>query len=159
MKMKLRSLVIIGCMLAAALPVSAATIAPTSAMMQPVKNALASLNTSTTKPLAGIYSPNATIVDEFAPYTWSGANAGMMWYSDWIKFSKSINMTNAKGTLLKPSAFNQSGERVYLVVPVNFGGTIKGKPVTEHGTWTFTLQRSGSSWRILTQSWGTVSSS
>ena len=156
--MKLRSLVFIACLLAVALPASAATSAPSAAMMQPVKNALASLNTSSTKPLAGIYTANATIVDEFPPYTWSGANAGMTWYSDWIKFSKNMKVTNPKGTLLKPTGFTQSGDRVYLVVPVNFGATVNGKPSMEHGTWTFTLQRSGAAWHIVTQSWGTVSS-
>ncbi len=128
-------------------------------MMQPVKNALASLNTSSTKPLAGIYTANTAIVDEFAPYTWNGANAGTTWYADFQKFAKSIGLTNSKGVLLKPTAFEQSGDRVYLVVPVDFGGMMKGKRVTEHGTWTFTLQRVGSAWRIVTQSWGRVSES
>jgi hypothetical protein len=36
---------------------------------------------------------------------------------------------------------------------------MKGKQIKEHGTWTFTLQRSAGIWRIVTQSWGTVSQS
>jgi hypothetical protein len=155
--MKLRSLVIIALIAAAALRASAATTTPPSAIMQPVRNALASLNTSSAKPLAGIYTTNATIVDEFAPYSWSGANAGSMWFNDFGKFAKSVGLTNAKGTLLKPTAFNMSGDRAYLVIPLDFGGMMKGKAIKEHGTWTFTLQRTGSTWRIVTQSWGTVS--
>lgn len=157
--MKLRSLAFIALAIAATLPASAATSAPSAAVMQPVKNALASLNTNSPKPLAGIYATNATIVDEFAPYSWSGAGAGTMWFNDFGKFAKSVGLTNAKGILLKPTAFNMSGDRAYLVIPCDFGGTMKGKAIKEHGTWTFTLQRSGSSWRIVTQSWGTVSSS
>ena len=155
--MKFRLFILAGLAAASLLPALAASPAPSAAVMQPVQNAIASLNTSSPKPLAGIYASNATIVDEFAPYSWSGSNAGQNWYGDFVKFAKSIHLTNAKGTLLKPTAFSQSGDRAYLVVPVNFGGRMAGKPIMEHGTWTFTLQRAGSSWRIVTQSWGTVS--
>jgi hypothetical protein len=156
--MKLRTLAFLVAAVALVLsPANAATPAPSAAIMQPIRNALASLNTNSTKPLAGIFAPNVTIVDEFAPYSWRGPNAGMMWFSDFGKFAKSIGLTNAKGTLLKPTAFNQSGNRAYVVIPVDFGGMMKGKAIKEHGTWTFTLQRSGSTWRIVTQSWGTVS--
>jgi ketosteroid isomerase-like protein len=154
--MKLRTIAFAALLAAAVVPAAAATNAPSASIMQPVRNALASLNTGSAKPLAGIYATNATIVDEFAPYSWSGANAGKKWYNDFQKFSKSVGLTNAKGTLLKPTAFDQSGNRAYLVLPVDFGGTMKGKTIKEHGTWTFTLQRSGSTWQIVTQSWGTV---
>jgi hypothetical protein len=155
--MKLRSLALL--IAAAALmlsPAAAAPASPSAAMLRPVQHAIASLNSGSSKPLAGIYAANATIVDEFAPYSWSGANAGMMWWSDFGKFAKSVGLSNPKGTLLKPTAFNQSGDRAYLVVPVDFGATMKGKRLKEHGTWTFTLQRSGAAWRIVTQSWGTI---
>jgi hypothetical protein len=154
--MKLRNLTLFALIAALTTSASAATNAPSAAMMQPIRSAIASLNNGSAKPLAGIYAANATIVDEFAPYSWSGANAGTMWYNDFTRFAKSVGLTNAKGVLLNPTAFDRSGNRAYLVVPVNFGGTMKGKTIKEHGTWTFTLQRSGSRWQIVTQSWGTV---
>lgn len=157
--MKFRVLIFAAVSAASLVPALAATPAPPAAVMQPVQSAISSLNTSSAKPLAGIYASNATIVDEFAPYSWSGSNAGQSWFVDFTKFAKNIHLTNANGTLLKPTAFSQSGNRAYLVVPVNFGGTMAGKNILEHGTWTFTLQRSDASWRIVTQSWGTVSES
>jgi len=129
---------------------------PTPAMMKPIQAALAALNNGNPKILSGIYASNATVIDEFPPYSWNGSSAGTQWFADFEKFSKQIGLTSAKGALLAVKNFNQSGDRAYIVVPTNFGGMVKGKAMKETGTWTFTLQRSGSAWTIVTQSWGTI---
>jgi hypothetical protein len=138
------------------LPTMGADPKPTPAMMKPIQAALDALNNGNPKLLTGIYASNATVVDEFPPYSWSGATAGADWFNDFGKFAKQVHLTNARGSLLPVKNFNESGGRAYIVVPTNFGGSIKGKPMKETGTWTFTLQRSGSAWMIVTQSWGTV---
>jgi hypothetical protein len=140
-----------------ALPTMGANPKPTDAMMKPIQAALAALNASNPSALStGVYASNATVVDEFSAYTWSGPNAGVAWLNDYMKFSKKTQFANGRGSLMPVKYFNQSGDRAYIVVPANFSGTMKGKPVRETGTWTFTLQRSGNTWLILTETWGTV---
>lgn len=144
-------------LVASALPTTAANPAPPASMLKPIQTALAAFNAGNPKMLRGIYASNVTIVDEYTPYVWSGADAGTAWVNDFGKFAKSIHLTSAKGTLLPVRIFNQSGNRAYVVAPLDFVAIINGKPSKEHGTWTFTLQRSGSSWLVVTQTWGVVS--
>jgi ketosteroid isomerase-like protein len=142
---------------ASLLPAGAAGSAPSAAMMKPIRTQLLAMNTGNPKLLAGIYAPDATVVDEFAPYTWRGQNAGLQWFTDFGKFAKSAHIADAKGFLMTVRNFDQNGNSAYVVVPATVTGTMAGKKFTEHGTWTFTLVRTGSTWKIVTETWGTVS--
>jgi hypothetical protein len=142
---------------ASTLSTTGAAPSPSAAMLKPIQNTATALNTNNPKLLSGMFASNATIVDEFPPYVWSGSDAATRWLADFGTFAKKIHLTNGKGTLLPIKIFDQSGNRAYIVVPTDFTATVSGKPDNEHGTWTFTLARSGNGWVIVTQTWGTVS--
>lgn len=157
--MYVRSLPIIAAIAAiiavTALPSFGANPKPSAAMMKPIEAVAMALNTGNVSSLStGVYTSNATVVDEFSPYMWSGSNAGINWLTDFEAFAKKIHLTNGKAALMPVKNFEQSGNRAYVVVPTNFGAMINGKPVKETGAWTFTLQRAGSSWLIQTETWG-----
>jgi hypothetical protein len=139
------------------LAAGAAASGPNAAMMKPIQTLLAAMNTGNPKLLNGLYTADATVVDEFAPYTWRGADAGTHWFTDFGTFAKSAHIANVKGSLSTVKNFDLHGDRAYIVVPTTVTGTMSGKKFTEHGTWTFTLQRTGNAWKIVTETWGTVS--
>ena len=99
---------------------------------------------------------SSTVVDEFAPYAWAGADACVKWAAGFKAFAAQIKLTNVKGTA-KPNPFvDVSGNRAYMTAQVHFGGTMAGKPITEDGSWTFVLVKSGGAWKITNLAWGTL---
>lgn len=143
---------------ASMLPTAGATPTANAAMMQPVLAAANAINSANPAAIrSGVYADNATIIDEFAPFVWSGTAAGVAYINDFAAFAKK-NHLSAKATLMPVKTFDRSGDWAYLVVPTKFAGTMNGKAVNETGTWTFTLKRSATKWFIATQTWGTISS-
>jgi hypothetical protein len=146
-----------GFVLAGSLAAPAAPSKPSDAMMQPVRALLTALNTNSAAPARGAFTPNATIVDEFAPFRWTGPSAGSSYLASFGSMLKGAKLSNVHGTLGKVTAFDQTGNRAYMVIATDVAATMNGKRSVEHGTWAFTLQRSGSTWLIDSVTWGTIS--
>jgi hypothetical protein len=99
---------------------------------------------------------NATVVDEFSPYLWSGADACVRWAAGFKAFAKQIKLTNVKGTVAPKPFTDVSGARTYLVARVTFAGLMDGKPISEQGTWTFVVVKTGAAQKITALAWGTL---
>lgn len=111
------------------------------------------MNKNDNKTAAAAYAANATIIDEFPPHIWSGGNAFTAWSNDFASDAKAKGDTDPLVTTGKPLHVKVSGDRGYAVVPATFTFKEKGKKVTEHGLWTFAMQKSGGEWRIAGWSW------
>lgn len=146
-----------GLLLACSLPAAAAPAQPSAAMMKPVRALLSALNSSSAAPAQGALTSTATIVDEFAPYRWSGPSAAAAYLSSFGSMLKAQKISNVHGSLGRVSAFNRTGNRVYMVIATDVAATMSGKRSVEHGTWTFTLESSGATWQIDSVTWGTIS--
>lgn len=99
---------------------------------------------------------NATVVDEFSPYMWSGADACVRWAAGFKAFAKQAKLTNFKGTVLPKPFTDISGPRTYMVARVRFDALLDGKPISEEGTWTFVVVKTGAVQKIASLSWGTL---
>ena len=49
-----------------------------------------------------------------------------------------------------------TGSRAFVTAKVTFHATMRGKPITEEGTWTFVAAKSGTAWKITSMAWGTL---
>src|SRR5947209_15414661 len=98
--MKLRTLFVCSVFLLSALPSFAAAPGPDAAMMKAVNVVMSALNTGDGSALRNLYTPGATVVDEFPPYSWNGAAAGSNWFSGFTAFAKQIKFTNPHATML-----------------------------------------------------------
>ncbi|HET7815061.1 MAG TPA: hypothetical protein VFL13_11890 [Candidatus Baltobacteraceae bacterium] len=156
MKLRLTALGL-GLLLTFSASAGAATPKPTPAMMKPVQALLQALNTNSTAPAAGALTSTAVIVDEFAPFRWSGPSAASSYLSSFGSMMKAAKLSNVHGTLGKVTAFDRAGNRAYMVIATDVAATMNGKRSVEHGTWTFTLLSSGGTWQIDSVTWGTVS--
>jgi SnoaL-like domain len=98
----------------------------------------------------------AIIIDDFPPYAWSGSGACVKWLSDFRAFTPQIQLTDLVATLGHARHVYVNADRAYVVVPATITAKEHGNPVHETGaTWTFTLQKSLSGWRIT--SWAFAS--
>lgn len=156
MKFRLAALGL-GLLLASGAAAGAAPATPSAAVMKPVHALLTALNSNSVAPAAGAFTPTATIVDEFAPFRWSGPSAARAYLASFDSMRKATKFSNVHGTLRKVTAYDEGGNRAYLVLAMDVAATQNGKRSVEHGTWTFTLQSTGDTWQIDSVTWGTVS--
>ncbi|HXN20133.1 MAG TPA: nuclear transport factor 2 family protein [Candidatus Binatus sp.] len=106
-------------------------------------------NKGGTESSLALCADQATIIDDFPPYQWSGNGACAKWLSDFHAFTPQIQLTDLVVTLGKARHVYVTADRAYVVVPATVDAKEQGKPVHETGaTWTFALQKGPSGWRI-----------
>src|SRR5581483_7503976 len=122
--------------------IPAAAPFPVKAAMAPVDDVIAAMTTGDSKRLAGIYSNDAVIVDDQAPFQWTGPNAGGDWFSTtagrWGKlwYGKFVPAVDSP---LEPATNIEFGSgSAYVIVPGRLASRIPGKRIRQNGVLTFT---------------------
>lgn len=122
--------------------------------MAPVHQFVNGFNQSDTKMLLAVCADQASIIDDFAPYHWSGAGACSAWaqaYGDWAKQN---GVSDGFVTLGKARHIEVVGDAAYVVVPANFSYKQNGKPTKQTGaTFTVVLHKGASGWLITAWTW------
>jgi hypothetical protein len=102
-------------------------------------------------------STGTSIIDEFAPYTWSGAKAFDNWGAAFDANSKALGITEAKVTLGAPMVRNVTSGQAYLIYPSAYTYKLKGTSMRETGRVALVLRKEASAWKIAAWTWtGTV---
>lgn len=97
-----------------------------------------------------------SIIDEFAPFEWSGAGACGKWAADYDADAKKKGITAGAVTLSAPRHNVIAGDRAYLVIPASYEVTQQGKPVKQTGAvMALTLRKGADGWKITAWSWST----
>ncbi len=135
---------------------SAATLAaiPATEVMMPVRAFIDGFNKGDTKAAAAQTSPDGmVIVDDIAPFTWTGPKAFDTWGKALDDSDKAAGNTDSHLSYGKPVHIEASVERAYVVLPAVY--TFKQKGVTQKETahMALTLQKSKSGWLITGFSW------
>jgi ketosteroid isomerase-like protein len=118
-----------------------------------VNTALKASYTYDISKVAELYAPNAVVIDEQQPFSWNGPLAGVQWVNSVQKAVKDFKIKNFKVNVKRIKVFQQTEEIAYLVVPVEYTGTINGDPFDEEGAFTFVLRIVGDKWLIKSQAW------
>ena len=103
--------------------------------------------------VADLYTPNAVVADEEPPFSWNGPTAGVQWVSTVEKTCKDYKLKNFKGKIGSISVYLQTEESIYVVVPVEYTGQIKGDRFEEDGAFTFIFRMVSGRWLIKSQVW------
>jgi ketosteroid isomerase-like protein len=119
-------------------------------------NALVTVgNTNNASGLSGIFTDDAVVVDENAPFVWRGATAGTAWWNGLTVLMKKAHMGHLHVGAVRVGEYRQSSTDAYLVESMLITGTEAGKPFAESGTMTFTFHKTGGRWLISTEVWST----
>ena len=103
--------------------------------------------------LAACASP-AYIIDEFAPYQWSGANACADWANDYEKNAKANGITDGVVKILKATTVDVSGDHAYVIARTSYDWKEKGKAMHEKSaTLTAALHKEAAGWRMTAWTW------
>jgi ketosteroid isomerase-like protein len=103
--------------------------------------------------ISELYAPNAVVIDEQPPFSWNGPLAGVQWVNSVQKAIKDFKIHDFKVNVKRVKVFQQTDEIAYLVVPVEYTGTINSEPFDEEGAFTFVLRIVGDKWLIKSQAW------
>jgi ketosteroid isomerase-like protein len=129
-----------------------------AAVMAPINAMLAATNADKGTELAAYYTPDAVVVDEFAPYVWTGPTAASQWWAGVDKQIAQMGTHTIHAAAQPIKHFDVTGDSAYVVVPLYISYAVKSKPGHETGLFTLTLRRSGGAWKIATQTWATATS-
>ncbi len=94
-----------------------------------------------------------TIIDDFAPYEWSGRAATEAWSRDMVAMASGYRMSEWSVTLEEPVMEIVSGHSAYLVVPIDVHWLEDGAAAERRGSVTLVLREDAQAWRISTLSW------
>lgn len=147
------------CILSLICGAAAVAAQPPANIAKPIQTVIHATNTGKTAALAHLYTSDAVVVDEDAPFIWTGAGAGVAWLGAVGKAFQQMKMTGFKAAAGPASEYQHAGRNAYAIVPLTLTGTAGKKAFRETGTFTFTLRQFGGIWKISSQVWTTRSSS
>jgi hypothetical protein len=139
---------------AGALPAAAAPSVD-GAMMAPVQRWIAAFNDAKTPLPEDVFTTDAVITDQFAPYVWSGT-AGVHAWSQWLNASlQSARVKKQHVVTGAPQAvmIAKRNDRAAFVLPATLTYEVDGKPGTDRALWLFVVVKSGNRWKIAADTW------
>jgi len=93
------------------------------------------------------------IVDEIAPYSWSGPKAFDSWGADLGKAEAAEGKSGGKVTIGAPTRENIAGDHAYVVAPTTYTFLQKGQIMRETSQITMVLAKDASGWKIASWTW------
>ena len=99
-------------------------------------------------------APSASIIDEFPPHEWEGANACAEWANAYAADAKRNGITDGIVSLGEPWYLSVTGGRAYAVLPAKYTYKEHGKSVTEQNSvFTVALKKTSTGWLITGWAW------
>lgn len=147
------SLVLV-CVLAVGVATPAVRAAGPDDPVAPARQFIDGFNTGNVQSAFAAYASGPiTIVDEFAPHLWTGADAAHHWADDYDKHAQATGVSDGSVSYDKPTRMEVAGEFAYVVMPTVYHYKEHGKATQEEGQMTFVLNREAGTWKIRAWTW------
>ena len=98
-------------------------------------------------------STGATIVDEVAPYMWSGAKSFADWGASYDVDAKAKGITEPSVSVGTPTRELVTGTNAYVIVPSVYSFKQNGTAMREVAQMTFALVKTAGGWKIAAWTW------
>jgi hypothetical protein len=122
-------------------------------VLQSVNTVLKASYTFEIDKVTDMYAPNAVVTDEQQPFSWNGQLAGVQWVNSVQKAVKEFKIKDFMVIVKRIKIFRQTEEIAYLIVPVEYTGTVNGDPFNEEGAFSFVFRIVSGKWLIKSQAW------
>ncbi|HXC56838.1 MAG TPA: hypothetical protein VNU97_16180 [Rhizomicrobium sp.] len=101
--------------------------------------------------LAGFASHDVTILENFAPHLFRGADAVTAWAGAMRAHTRDLGgLVHSFGAA---QDFAADGDGVFFTLPTHWSGTVRGRRFEEDGGWSFLLRREAGAWRVRAYAW------
>src|ERR1700761_312154 len=129
------------------------TVAPPE-VMDVINTVLLSTDNFKIDAIANLYTPNAVISDDEAPFSWNGPTAGAQWVDAVERACKERHITRLKASVGTAGVCLVNADNVYIIVPVSYAGRLPDRnSFSAKGTFTFVLRLTNGKWLIKSQAW------
>jgi ketosteroid isomerase-like protein len=135
----------------AAAPLGAAA-APADDAKATVQRFVDGMNAGDPRVLSNCAS-STTVVDDMAPYVWSGPGGCAKWINDVIANMKDTGTTAIHATFDTATMADVHDKTAYVVYPAKFVMTVKGAQVTKTGVMTFVMDQGADGWKFTHITW------
>jgi len=100
-----------------------------------------------------IHIVDPTIVDNVAPFVWSGPGSFDKWLGDLAKAEAAAGKSSGKVEFGEAVDEQISGDTAYVVTPCSYTYQQGGKTIRESGFTAFVLAKVGVAWKVVSWSW------
>jgi ketosteroid isomerase-like protein len=128
-------------------------------VLAPIVAAVKASNAGDRAGLIALFTADATVVDNFAPYRFTPPNGVGKWYDGFGADAAASHSTDGVIAIKPPRYLHVHGDRAWAVVPTDYRYKLSGTPELETGALVFTLSRIGGEWKITSMSWAEASDS
>jgi len=155
MDLRKTTLAFVTCALIFAQCAASATESDHAAVMAVVHQFIDGFNKADLNEMTSTCERSASIIDDFAPHIWTGANACAYWYKAFVVWEKANHYTENTVTPGKPWQLMIDGDHAYAVVPAKYTWLQDGKPGQLLGSvMTLALDKTKTGWLIMGWAWG-----
>ncbi|MBS0225325.1 MAG: hypothetical protein JSS25_03165 [Proteobacteria bacterium] len=129
------------------------TFARDKAVEAPIRQMMDGFNKGDIAMVKAAHVASPTIVDNVAPFVWSGPNAFDQWIVDLGKSESSLGIADGKVTFAPVVDEVVKGERAYVVTRSVYVFKQKGRAMREDGYTAFVLVKTSVGWKVESWSW------
>lgn len=128
---------------------------PDPAVLATVDAAIAAINGGSVDAAKAVYADApAAIVDDFAPFVWSGKTAVEDYARDLKAILEKYGITDWRFQRHQPRYIFATADHAEVIVPATFPFVMGGKPQAVAADWTFVLAKQDGKWRIQVAAFG-----
>ncbi|QUD89838.1 hypothetical protein [Phenylobacterium montanum] len=124
---------------------------PGPAMMAPIERIARFIAGGEEACLSAFADDGVTIVENFAPYLFTGPAAAQRWAE--AMRAHTTRLTNLAHRFEPACDFSITEDRAYFSLPTHWSGTVDGRRFEEDGGWAFVLVNEHGDWRVLSYGW------
>jgi ketosteroid isomerase-like protein len=129
------------------------TVAP-AGVMEVIHTVLSATDNFKIEAIANLYTPNAVVADDEAPFSWNGPTAGAQWVDAVERACKERQLTEFKAATGNANVCLVNADNVYIIIPVVYTAAQPDRtPFLAKGTFTFVLRQINGKWLIKSQAW------
>ncbi len=132
---------------------TSAAAAPDPSVVAPTDAFITAFDAGDLKAAAVPFARDIAIIDEFAPFYWSGPTALATWAGDFGKYAAAKGQTGGKVVLGAPTRVEVGATTAYVIRPAHYTFVEHGKPMVEDGQMTFALTGKAKAWKIVAWAW------
>lgn len=143
----------IALLMTAAACVAAPASARDAAVEAPIKRMMDAFNKGDIAAVKAEHVAAPTIVDNVAPYVWSGPGAFDRRVADMAKAEAAEGKSDGVVTFAPVVDTQVDGNRAYVVTRSSYRYKERGRPMAESGYTAFVLVKDGGDWKVESWSW------
>lgn len=122
------------------------------AITAPAQRLVAAINHGDKTAPARVFTKDAVVLDDFAPYHWSGKTNGKGWYQDLVgatpEDQAAFTAMKAVLSVEAPQFARVTGDAGYYVLPALFQFNLGEKRIRQTGQWVINVKKIKGEWLI-----------